>query len=287
MHVTTISCELLLDVGALLGEGACWDGAGLWWVDILGGKLHRFQNGQDLVYHTGQPLGTVAPVNDSEVIVALQRGIYRYNTAQDIFTLLADPEPELPVNRLNDGKCDPMGRFWVGSMSHIEDGRVAGSLYRLDDRGLACMCTGVAISNGMGWSPDGRLMYYIDTPTRRVDVFDFDMTEGQIAHRRTVCDFDHTHGAPDGMTVDDEGCLWVAEWGGSRVSRWTPAGECVAEIILPVSRVTSVAFGEGDTLYITTAQGNAMDMGEAEPHAGSLFVAHVGVGGRPGYRFAY
>jgi sugar lactone lactonase YvrE len=189
---------------------------------------------------------------------------------------------------MNDGKCDRAGRFWAGTMA-MKEGPGAGSLYRLDtDHSVHTMVTGVTISNGLCWSLDDKQMYYIDTPLGRVDVFDFDAPSGAIKNRRTLFEIPKENGAPDGMTIDEDGCLWVAHWGGGAVRRYTTKGVVDQTIELPASRVTSCMFGGSDLrdLYITTASiGLTPEQQREQPHAGGIFVSRTGVTGTPGYLF--
>jgi sugar lactone lactonase YvrE len=190
---------------------------------------------------------------------------------------------------MNDGKCDAAGRFWAGTMALDERGG-AGALYRLDPDGhVETMIDGVTISNGLDWSDDGRLMYFIDTPTQSVDVFDFDLASGRIANRRSFARIDPVDGAPDGLTLDAEGFVWVALWGGSRVRRYAPDGALDSIVRVPATYVTSCAFGGADLgdLYITTARIKLSEADRAsQPLAGGLFRARPGVRGRPPHRFS-
>jgi sugar lactone lactonase YvrE len=179
--------------------------------------------------------------------------------------------------RMNDGACDSAGRFWAGSM-RLDEAPAGGCLYRLDpDHRVETICEGVTISNGIAWSPDDTLLYYVDTPTGAIDVFDFDPGTGSAVGRRVLARVD---GHPDGLVVDAEGCLWVAFWGGGQVRRYSPQGELAEVIDVPAARTTKAAFGGPDLsdLYITTAAGD-------EPHAGGLFVARPGVAGLPAHAY--
>jgi sugar lactone lactonase YvrE len=205
--------------------------------------------------------------------------------------MIADPEAHLPGNRFNDGKCDPAGRFWAGTMRIAEDQVGAGSLYCLDrDLTVRKMWEGITIANGIAWSSDAKTMYYIDTPTCAVAAFDYDLATGSIANRREIIRTPKEAGFPDGMTIDAEGMLWVAYWQGWRVVRWDPStGEMLATVELPVERVTAPWFGGPnlDELYITTARIGLSDEARAQqPLAGSLFRARVGVAGLPAFEFA-
>ncbi len=204
--------------------------------------------------------------------------------------VLADPvEPDDETTRLNDVKTDRAGRLWGGTMAF--DARAdAGAFYRIDpDGAVTTVARPITISNGMEWSPDGSLMYYIDTATGRMDVFDFDLAAGSALNRRPFIHFDESLGNPDGMTIDAEGCLWVAFYDGWAVRRFSPAGELERSIAVPAARATSCAFGgpDLDLLYVTSARDGLSESQLAEqPHAGGLFVIEPGVKGSPITPFA-
>lgn len=279
--------ELALDARAELAEGPSWfgDRQRLLWVDIMAARVHLFDpaTGDDRSIDVGQPVGAVVPAEDGRVALALRDGFALLGLDDGRLEHVADVERDVTGNRMNDGKCDRAGRFWAGTMAlSAEPG--AGALYRLDaDRRAHRMVAGVGISNGLGWSLDDRLMYYIDTLQHRVDVFDFDAATGAIANRRPFAAVE-APGAPDGMTVDAEGGLWVAVWGGGRVLHYLPDGTLQGTISLPVSQPTSCCFGGPDLrdLYITTARENLVpDQRARQPLAGSLFRCRPGVGGQP------
>jgi sugar lactone lactonase YvrE len=285
--------ELLVDAHARIGEGPVWDAAlrRLVWLDILNGLVHLYDpvSGHDETAGVGKAVGAAAPRASGGLVLALEDGFAAFDPASEELTPLAPVEADQPGLRMNDGKCDRAGRFWAGSMEWDGEHPV-GSLYRLDpDHAVTRVVTGVRISNGLGWSPDGRLMYYIDSPTYRIDVFDFDLGQGSLANRRTLVEVPREWGMPDGMTVDAEGCLWVAFWGGWAVRRLTPDGTLVETLRLPVSQVSSCTFGgpDGEDLYITSAtDGLSDEQLRAEPHAGALFRARPGVAGGPTWSFA-
>jgi sugar lactone lactonase YvrE len=280
--------ELVLDAHANLGEGPAWDDtAGLLiWVDIPAGRVHRFDpsTGSDETFDVGQPVGAAVPTADGRLALAVSDGFALLDPETRALERIADVEAELPETQMNDGKCDPAGRFWAGTKDN--DGRrPIGSLYRLDgDSTVDRIVTDVVISNGLGWSPDGRTMYYIDSKTYAVDAFDFDMGTGSASRRRRAIATPEPWGLPDGMTVDEEGFLWVAFWGGSAVRRFAPDGSVAAVIEFPVSQVTSCAFGgeELADLYVTSASGGLTPEERArQPHAGGLFRLRPGVRGLP------
>lgn len=288
--------ELVLDAKARLGEGAVWDARRqlLYWVDIEGYAVHAFDpaTGRDQSFALGDSVGTVVPRTKGGVALTLGRAFATLDLETRRLSVLVEPEEEKARlgNRFNDGKCDPRGRFWAGTMA-VSEAPAAGALYRLDlDGRVRRMLENVSISNGIVWSLDRDLMYYIDTPTREVAVFDYDDATGAIANRRVAARFPVGHGWPDGMTMDAEGLLWVAEWDGACVSRWDPAtGKRARRIKLPVSRVTSCAFGGPglDELYVTTAWSRLdPDQRRAQPQAGGLFRLRPGVKGVPAFAFA-
>lgn len=278
MAVQTIpgrQVDIALAAGAEVGEGPVWDQrAGvLYWVDIPRRALHRFDpvSGSDQVSDVGQMVGAVGLTGGGGVVLALQNGFGLYHIGQ--VQMITQVEADRPGMRMNDGYVDPQGRFWAGTMSIAEKTR-EGSLYRLDPGGeVTRVLGGIGISNGIDWSPDTRTMYFADTMARTVDAFDFDGGTGRISNRRNVLTLPEGGGSPDGLVVDAEGCLWVALWGGSAVNRYTPDGDLVLTVQLPVAQVTKPAFGgpERSDLYITSARRGR----HGEPHAGDVFVVRA------------
>jgi sugar lactone lactonase YvrE len=276
------TAELVFDARADLGEGPLWDARSgeLLWVDIMAGLLHRYDpaTGNDIALDVGQPVGCVVPRAGGGWMLGLQAGFAAADGRAELLAPLDSGRPDL---RMNDGAVDSHGRFWAGTMQlDFEPG--AGALYRLDpDGSVHTMLTGVTISNGIGWSPDDTLMYYVDTPTRRIDVFDWDAEAGAIANRRPLVELEPGAGDPDGLVVDEDGCIWVALWDGFAVRRYGPDGELLGSVSLPAGRVTKAAFGGADLdeLYVTTALG-------PEPQSGGVFRALPGVRGLPAHAFA-
>jgi sugar lactone lactonase YvrE len=268
---------------ATLGEGPLWDAAGqaLYWVDIPAGRVHRMAaDGSITSWDAGQPVGAVVPRASGGLVAAARDGFMALDLASGELTLLAAVEQDRPGNRMNDGACDRAGRFLAGTMAQDERPH-AGALYRLEpDLAVTTLLTGVGISNGIGWSPDGRLMYYVDSHAHRVDVFDYDPATGSIDGRRRFAEVGGGDVVPDGLTVDAEGGVWVAVWGGGAVLRHDPAGQVRETVQVPADRVSSCAFGGGDLdrLYITTAAGPGRG-------AGALFACQPGVTGQPGHPF--
>ncbi|ALW83707.1 hypothetical protein AUC43_00460 [Hymenobacter sedentarius] len=277
---------------AALGEGALWnpETQQLYWVDIEGRSFHVFDpaTGQDRRFCTGARVGTVVPMHNGDVLLALQTGIYQLNIATGQLNLVVNPLTE-PTLRFNDGKCDPAGRFWVGTFD-LEQKPHAGTLYRLDpDGSLHVMLRGITNSNGVVWSLDHRTMYYIDTPTLTVQAFDYDSGTGEIANPRVIIRIPQGAGVPDGMTIDAEGMLWVALWGGGRIQRFDPhTGEARETVEVPAPFTSSCAFGGPDlrTLYITTARSGLTPAQQQQfPLSGNLFAVEPGVRGVPAYFF--
>jgi sugar lactone lactonase YvrE len=267
-----------------LGEGPVWDARdqSLYWVDIPESRVHQIAaDGSLSSWDTGQPVGTVVPRASGGLAVAVRDGFMALDPVSGTLTTLAEVERDQPGNHMNDGACDRAGRFYAGTTAFDETPE-AGALYRLDpDLGVTRLLTGVTISNGIGWSPDERLMYYIDSPVHRVDVFDYDPATGEIDGRRPFASVGEGGVVPDGLTVDADGGVWVAVWGGYAVLHHDPGGKVIETVDLPAAaRVSSCVFGgpDLDRLYITTAAGP----GES---AGALFVCEPGVTGQPSHPF--
>jgi len=281
----TLEAELVLDAHAELGEGPVWDQdrQQLVWVNITGNAVHRYDpvSGADEQQDTGQAVGAAALRAAGGLVLAIRDGFARLEGSR--LTMIAATEANRPGNRMNDGKVDPAGRFWAGTMA-FDATPAAGSLYRLGpDHTVQTVLTGLTISNGLDWSPDGHTMYFIDSGSRGVDAFDFDLTTGAITNRRRLIDLAAAGGLPDGMTVDATGQLWVALWGAGRVQRYEPDGSLTAVVSLPVTQVTSCAFGGADLddLYMTSAAtALSEDQLRQQPCAGGLFRCRPGVTGK-------
>ena len=277
-----------------LGEGPVWHATSgcLFWVDIMRGLVHRYEpsTGITRTYPVGQPVGAVAGMASGDLLLALRDGFGRL----DLATGAVETTRPLSVNhecglRMNDGKCDRRGRFWAGSLALDRRPHVA-ALHRLDADGTVhTMLTGVTTSNGLDWSGDDRHMYYIDSRTRTIDVFDFDLPTGRIDNRRPFVRLADGEGTPDGLTVDADGYVWVALWDGGAVRRYAPDGTLKRTITMPVSRPTSCTFGGPDLrdLYITTAStGLSADARAREPLAGRVLRCRPGPAGRHAHIFA-
>ncbi|GAB7192752.1 SMP-30/gluconolactonase/LRE family protein [Kineococcus sp. NUM-3379] len=287
------TAEQLTDPVAYHAEGPCWSAqwGGLRWVDMLAGDvLSLAADGTVSRRHVGDVAAVVRPRAGGGAVLAVERG---FALEEPDGTVRALPElwgPEARV-RMNEGGCDPDGRLYVGSMAYDQgegrgDGR--GSVYRLDpDGSVEVAWGGVTISNGLGFSPDGSRAYYVDTPTGRIDVLDYDPAAGLTGRRPLVQVTDHGPGHPDGLTVDAEGYVWVALFGGGGVRRYAPDGTLDGVLEVPgASQVTAVTFGGADLdqLFLTTSRENLPE--GAEPAAGSLFTHRPGVRGLPVLPFA-
>lgn len=280
--MASLTAEVGLPCGDLLGEGPWWSvrDQALWRVDIQGKLLHRWEpsTGAEKSWQLGEPIGCFVPCeNERYGIAGLKSGIAFIDLETGNVLPLIDPEPDWPDNRFNDGKCDRSGRLWAGTMDDNEAAGAVGGFYRLDrDGSVHPQLSDITTSNGLGWSPDNKTFYYTDSGVRTIWAYDFDAEAAIISNQRVfVTDTDCS---PDGLTVDSEGFVWGAKWGGSRVVRYDPDGQIERTIDVPASRVTSVSFGgpELETLYITTARWGTADK---EPLAGHLFHCAPGVQG--------
>jgi sugar lactone lactonase YvrE len=290
----TDKVELVPGTQSGLGEGAIWNHRTnqLYWVDITGKILNIYtpRLGENRELYVGQMIGTVVPTKTGRAVVALENGLYFLDPETGTKNLIVDPEEEIEGNRFNDGKCDPAGRLWAGTMS-TEGKSGKGTLYRLDsDSSVHRMVAGVSVSNGIAWSNDYTRMYYVDTPTRKVMGYDYNNATGEISNSSPVIEVPAEMGHPDGMTIDSEGNLWICLWGGAAVGCWNPdSGELLRKIGVPAKNVTSCAFGDADlgTLYITTARVNTSpEELKVYPNAGSLFKVRPGVSGVEAFFFS-
>jgi sugar lactone lactonase YvrE len=285
---STVTC--VADVHAVLGEGSVWVAreAALYWVDIKGRKIFRLgDDGQVTEWATPTRVGSLAPRANGGFIGGTEDGIAAIEPGARRFPILANPEPDLPNNRFNDGKVDRQGRFWTGTMDDSER-EACGTLYRMDrELKVEAIDRGYKVTNGPAFSPSGGIMYHNDSARQLVYAFDID--GGRVGERREFLRFGERDGYPDGMTVDSEGCLWIAFWDGWSVRRYSPNGEWLESIKIPVARPTSCAFGgrDLDRLYITSASIGLDDEAlEMQPNAGGLFMVMPGVRGLAEVPFA-
>lgn len=283
------SPELVVDSRCQIAESPSWDMVHhrLFWVNALDGYLYIYEpeSGQNRAIVIGEPIGCVAPCRIDSAILGLKTGIATVDLSSGRVQFIVRPETHLPGNRFNDGKSDPAGRFLAGTM----DGREVaptGSLYSLERDGkLHRLLPGISVSNGMTWSPDFKTFYYIDTPTRKVMAYDYDLTTGRIANPRIALRV----ALADGMTSDQEGRLWIALWGTAEIMIWDPkTGKTVETIALPAVHVTSCVFGGQNLneLYVTTAwRGADSTRLNRYPASGGLFRLNTNVVGMPSYEF--
>lgn len=274
-------------VGAELGEGPVWveRDCALWFVDIKARHAHRWHpgSGEHRFWTAPEQPGFLAPLRGGGFIAGLKTGLHRFDPQTREFTHLVSVEPQLPDNRLNDGSVSPEGELWFGSM-HDPEHEPSGALYRLDKDGrCVTLDKGYVITNGPAFSPDGHIFYH--TATSRRTVFAFDRPEPHtITDKRVFVQIDDGAGHPDGTTVDQEGCVWIALWGGWGVRRYSPKGELLTTVRLPCANVTKIAFGGPDlrTAFVTTAwKGMTQEERAAQPLAGDLFSFEAPVPGLP------
>lgn len=283
MSPAVTSAEQVTDPIAEHGEGPVWHPGwpGLRWVDMLRGDvLERDEaTGEISRHHVGTVAAALRPRVGGGAVIAVERG---FAIASDDLRTVT-PLDEIwsdPGIRMNEGGCDPDGRFYCGSMAYDQT-EGAAAMYRLDGDGTVHrVLTGLTVSNGLVWSADGHTAYYVDTPTQRIDAFDY-RTEDGLTGRRPVVHIPADAGGPDGLTIDTEGNLWVALYGGGAVRGYSPDGTLLHEVRVPATQVTACTFGGPDlaTLYITTSQ-QGIDRAE-QPLAGALFRADVGAAGLP------
>jgi sugar lactone lactonase YvrE len=281
-----IAAELLFEAQNTLGEGPLWNPAQacLYWVDIEAGHLYQSQPGLQgySKTHFDTPLGAFCFTAQGGFILATGDGFLAWEGDQAQPSLMWNPLPGRAGVRLNDGKVDPAGRFWAGSM---DTQQVKGELYRLDpDGGQHTLLHNIGISNGLGWSPDRKRMYYTDSLKRTIFTFDYELGSGAISNPRPFVQLtdDGSDMVPDGLCVDAEGCVWSAQWNGWQVVRYDPQGKPLMAVSVPAQRVTSCCFGGDcwDQLFITTARTGLREaeLGD-QPHAGDVFVLQTNTSG--------
>lgn len=275
--------ELVWAVEAELGEGPVWADGALWFVDIKKRKVHRLsgEGGGGDGWALPEQIGFLLPAEGGGFVAGLQSGLQRFDPASGSFDRIAEVEPELPGNRLNDGVVDPTGRLWFGSMDDSEK-EATGRFYRFERGCLAeAGLPPVAITNGPAVSPDGRTLYWVDTLARAVHACEL-RDDGSLCGSRLFAALGAEEGFPDGPTVDSEGCLWIGLYFGWEARRYSPRGELIERVAFPVSNITKLAFGGGNlrTVYATTArQGIEPEAMAKQPEAGALFAFEVDVPG--------
>lgn len=279
--------ELIFDAKALLGEGPAWDSKTqtLYWVNILEKRVYA---GNRILAQLDEFVGCLAPRKDGHLILGTRFNFVDLDPDSGQLTNLASLDSELPTNRLNDGKCDPAGRFIAGTMD-INETDPTGTLYSFDGKITTRLLDNITVSNGLAWSPDHKTFYYIDTPTREVRAFDYDVATGQIANPRVAIRSGDSLGWLDGMTSDTEGNLWIAMWGGAQVTKWNPnTGQLLEQIAVPALQPSCPVFGGKDMneLYITSARkGMSEDELTKYPLSGGLFKVVTKTEGMPTFEF--
>ena len=290
-----MTVECVLDIHAELGECPVWSGRDqcLFWVDVEGRVIHRYDpaTGVDQTCELAIRPGSFALTADPDrLVVAAEHQLVEVAWSTGEVTVLTDLEPAGRATRLNDGRCDPAGRFWVGSTDDPTWSRNdAGMLHRIEPDGSATVVrTGVGVSNGLAFSPDGSVMYHADTNRDRVWAYDYDLDRGEPSNERVFLDFTELPGRPDGACVDEAGCYWIACVKGWAILRATPEGKIDRIIDLPVEKPTMPAFGgpDLDTIFVTSISiPGSTPMAPGQPQAGGLFAVSAGVRGLPEPRF--
>ncbi len=283
------NAELLFDAKSILGEGPVWDWRNqrLYWVDIEGKRLHQHDpsNGKNSQWEFDHMVGAAVPKQDGNMLLALENGMATFDFKSQTLTWHKVLENTDTMMRYNDGKVGPDNSFWIGSM-HKKFAPGKGNLYKLTkDFGVSVQIPKTTISNGMAWTADNRIFYYIDSPTFQVYSFDFEVHKGKLSNKKSILKIPKAYGSPDGMSIDSEGMLWIAHWGGSCVRCWNPnAGEVIHTVKVDAPHVTSCCFGGNDldTLYITTARsGLGKARLEKYPYSGGLFAYRPQTKGTP------
>jgi sugar lactone lactonase YvrE len=278
--------ELLLDAKTTLGEGPAWDSKTqtLYWLDILEKRIYA---GTRILAQMDDLIGCLAPCKSGHLLLGKRSCFADFEPDTAQLTVLGSLA-ESPANRLNDGKCDPAGRFLAGTMD-MNEKDATGALYSFDGQQTTRLLDGIRISNGLTWSVDHKTFYFIDTPTREVKAFDYDLATGQIANPRAAIYVPESLGWPDGMTSDADGNLWIAIWGGAQITKWNPnTGKLLEQIRMPALHTSSCVFGGKDMneLYITSAR---LGMSEADlkkyPLSGGLFKVNTNVVGMKTFEF--
>jgi xylono-1,5-lactonase len=281
-----MSVECIWPLAAQLGEGPFWSAreSAVWFVDIKGRRIHRCDEngGAQRSWDAPEEIGFVVPAVDNRMIAGMKSGLYGFDPSSGTFSLLTQVDSHRPGNRLNDACVDSAGRLWFGSMDNAETSPT-GSLYRFDRDGLRRCDEGYVITNGPAVSPNGRTLYHVDTLERIVYAFDLD-ERGAIKNKRPFIRIETPDAYPDGPVVDSEGCVWLSLFGGWGVQKFSPEGELLDSIRLPVANCTKVAFGGTDrrTLFITTAwKGLSAEQRAQQPLGGGLFRLRVDTPGLP------
>jgi sugar lactone lactonase YvrE len=281
--MTTTEPSNVWDLHCALGEGPVWVDGAFWFTDIKQRKIHRYDpvGGGRTSWDSPEQVGFALPAQGGGFVAGLQSGLHLFDPASGGFSPIAEVEPERPDNRLNDGVVDPSGRLWFGTMDNREKEK-SGAFYRFQ-RGAIVRTglDGIAITNGPCLSPDGRILYFVDTLGGTIEAADV-AEDGSLSDARPFVRIDPKEGHPDGPTIDSEGCVWISLYAGWETRRYSPKGELIGRIRFPVANITKIAFGGEDlcTVVATTArQLLRPDQLERQPEAGDLFQFRVDVPG--------
>ena len=287
----SIAVDCILDAKATLGESPVWnqEEQKLYWVDIEKHKIHRTDpsTGKDRAKECLEQVGSIGFCESGGLIAAMRSGFYRINFTKGIRTLIVDPEADKPGNRMNDGRCDPTGAFWAGSMMDPSDRKTrTGTIWRLGpDRTASAKVTDLGISNGIAFDAARRRFYCADTysDVQTIWRFDWEPETGAISNRRVFATTHDLPGRPDGAALDAEGCYWSALANGWSIARFTPDGKLDRLIKMPVEKPTMCAFGgrQYDTLFITSIGPGYLPLAEGQPQAGGVFACRPGAQGLP------
>jgi sugar lactone lactonase YvrE len=284
--------ELLVDAKNGVGEGPTWDDRRncLWWTDIINKMLFRLDWPSRVLTSFPMPrrLGSLGLCESGRLILAFEDGVFLHEPGTDAYEFLCAIEPEIVTNRLNDGKVGPDGAFWVGSMDERSPRRPTGALYRVTRQGATRQVDNVTVSNGLAWSLDGRSLFHSDSTPSLIDRWDFDPRSGAISNRRQIANPASEIGRPDGAACDVEGCYWSAGVSAGKLNGWSPDGELLRQVTLPMPHPTMPCFGGPDlrTVFVTSlrSMGATTDLA-LWPQSGGLLVGDLGVAGVPVHRF--
>jgi sugar lactone lactonase YvrE len=284
-----VAVHCAIDARCTTGESPLWSAreAALYWVDIPDGVIHCWQpeSGTRREWRLPSAVGSIGLRASGGLVVAMRSGFHLFDLQTEALTFVCHPEPDLPSNRLNDGKVSPEGRFWAGTMDERADKQAIGSLYRLDaDHRCTRMSGGVRVSNGLAWSPDGRTMYHSDSRGGAIFRHAYDAETGAIGERELFVQMQPEWGRPDGGATDEEGCYWSCGVGAGRINRFSADGELIGFVEMPILHPTMPCFGgpDGRTMYVTSHRENyaAEDLART-PQAGGVFMLEPGVAGAP------
>jgi len=279
--------ECVVDARNTTGESPLWSAreAALYWVDIPDGRIYRWRpaTGEQQTWRLPAAVGSIGLRERGGLVVAMRTGFHLFDTESEALTFLCNPEPDIPTNRLNDGKVSPEGRFWAGTMDERPEKQPVGGLYRLDvDHRCTRMAGDVKVSNGLAWSPDGCTMYHSDSRGGAIFRYAYDPETGSLGKREVFVQLQPDWGRPDGGATDEEGCLWSCGVSGGRINRFNPSGALIEYVEMPITHPTMPCFGgiDGRTMYVTSLRENLNDAELARtPQAGGVFMLELGVAG--------